>query len=55
MQDKLTQARDLFGSDVVEEVQLIVEQSDPDGAYSLLEDFGKFEHAECVEFLYFEE
>lgn len=55
MQDKLTRARDLFGSEVVEEVQIIVEQSDPDGAYSLFEDYGRFEHAECVEFLYFGE
>lgn len=54
MKEKLEEAIEIFGSDVVAEVKEIVYLSDADGAWSLFEDMGKFEHAECVEFLYFE-
>jgi hypothetical protein len=47
------QARLDFGSQVVNEVIQITEVSDPDGAWSLFQDMGMFEHVECVEFLYF--
>jgi len=45
----------LFGKQIVNEVIEIVEMSDADGAWSLFNDQGMFEHAECVEFLYFEQ
>jgi len=43
----------IYGQNIVYEVNEIVNISDPDGAYSMFEDLGKYEHAECVEFLYF--
>jgi hypothetical protein len=43
----------IFGKDVVYTVIEVVEVSDPDGAYSMFEDMGKYNEAECVEFLYF--
>lgn len=42
-----------FGREVVDFVISIVSLSDPDGAYTALEDAGMFEHAECVELLFF--
>ena len=50
----LTEAEEIFGSDVVETVVTIVETSDPDGAWALFRDQGMDEHVECVEFIYFE-
>lgn len=49
----MKEAIEIFGNDVVYEVNEIVHLSDPDGAYAMFEDMGKYEHAECVEFLYF--
>lgn len=49
----LKEAVELYGSTTVSEVIMVVESSDPDGAYSMFEDLGYFEHSECVEFLYF--
>ena len=43
----------IYGAQVVSEVQDVVDISDPDGAYSLFEDMGMFEHAECVAEMYF--
>jgi hypothetical protein len=50
----LTEAEEIFGSDVVETVVALVETSDPDGAWALFKDQGMDAHAECVEFIYFE-
>lgn len=50
----LIEANELYGFEVVFECLLVVEVSDPDGAYSHFEDMGMYDHAECVEFLYFE-
>jgi hypothetical protein len=50
--DLITEAIDIFGSNVVSEVRAVVELSDVDGAYSTFRDLNKWEHAECVEFLY---
>lgn len=49
----MEQARELFGEIVVLDVIEVVEMSDPDGAYTYFDDMGMFDHAECVEFLYF--
>lgn len=43
-----------YGRDIVSDVVAIVNMSDPDGAYSQFQDLGMYEHAECVEFIYFE-
>ena len=50
----LTEAEEIFGADVVETVVALVEMSDPDGAWAMFQDQGMDEHAECVEFIYFE-
>lgn len=52
--EKIQEAKDIFGSEILSTVLAMVEMSDPDGAYTLFEDQGMFEHAECVEFIYFE-
>ena len=44
-----------FGREVVDFVINVVSLSDPDGAYTTFEDEGMFEHAECVELLFFGE
>jgi len=51
----LQEAITCFGKQTVNEVKFIVETSDPDGAYVLFEDEGMFDHAACVEMLYFVE
>lgn len=47
------EAKKMYGSEIVAEVIEMVGLADPDGAYTQYEDMGMFEHAECVEFLYF--
>lgn len=54
IKELLVEANDMFGSQVVSETMMVVQVADPDGAYSHFEDMGMFEHAECVEFLYFD-
>lgn len=51
---KLQEAREIFGNDVVSFVRSVVSMADPDGAYIQFQDMDMEEHAECVEFLYFE-
>jgi len=51
--DLITEAIDIFGSNLVSEVRTVVDISDADGAYSHFQDIGKYNHADCVEFLYF--
>jgi len=43
-----------YGSTIVSEVELMVDMSDADGMYSMYQDMGQDEHAECVEFMYFD-
>ncbi len=43
-----------YGDNVVSEVMQVVSMSDADGAYSLFEDMGYYDHAEVVELLYFD-
>jgi hypothetical protein len=54
-QEKIQEAVNNWGSDVVSIVTDLVNLADADGAYVQFEDMGMFEYAECVEFLYFEE
>lgn len=53
-EEKVSEARETWGSSVVNEVLTMVQVSDPDGLWSMYEDLGRFNYAECVEFLYFE-
>lgn len=47
------QAIGIYGHSIVTEVVMMVEVSDADGMYTMFQDMGKDEHAECVEFMYF--
>ncbi len=49
----MKEAIEIFGIDVVSEVVTMVEISDADGMYTMFQDMGKDEQAECVEFMYF--
>jgi hypothetical protein len=51
---KFEEAIELFGREVVSEVNTAVDMADADSAYVLFEDLNMFDHAGCVEFLYFE-
>ena len=53
MKEKIQEAKEIFGEDVVSTVIELVTVSDPDGVWSLFGDMGQEEHQECVEFLYF--
>ena len=50
----LQEAIEEFGKQIVYEVTSIVEMADADGTYTMFEDMGMFDHAECVSMLYFE-
>jgi hypothetical protein len=52
--ESLNAAVEQFGAGVVETVVSLVEMSDPDGAWAMFQDQGMDEHAECVEFIYFD-
>jgi len=47
------EAIEIYGQAIVNEVMMMVELSDADGMYTMYQDMGKDEHAECVEFMYF--
>jgi hypothetical protein len=51
--EKITAAKAEFGDDAVYMALEMTLMSDPDGAYTLLEDTGQFKAAEAVEFLFF--
>jgi hypothetical protein len=53
MSDLVKEAIEIYGKAIVSEVSMMVEMSDPDGMYTQFEDMGMYDHAECVEFLYF--
>lgn len=52
--NKIQDAISEFGANTVHEVIEVVAVSDPDGAYTMFEDMGMFDHQACVEMLYFE-
>jgi hypothetical protein len=52
-QQQIQDAITAYGSQVVSEVRSVVSMSDPDGAWSLFEDMGMFDHTACLEDLYF--
>jgi len=49
----IQEAREIFGKRAVSLAMEIVEISDADGAYSMLQDQGEEDAADAVEFLYF--
>jgi hypothetical protein len=54
MKEKIKEAVEIFGRDIVGEVVSMVQLFDADGCYTTFEDRGMFEHAEAVEFIYFD-
>lgn len=52
---RIKEAVEIWGGEVVREAILMTEVSDPDGAWVLFQDEGMEEHAEAVEFIYFDE
>jgi hypothetical protein len=55
IQQKVQQAIDQFGKEIVLEVIEMVTVTDADGAFTNFEDAGMFAHAECVEIMYFDQ
>jgi hypothetical protein len=55
IQQKVQQAIDQFGNAIVLEVIEMVTLTDADGAFTSFEDAGMFEHAECLELMYFDQ
>jgi len=53
-QEAINEAIKIWGADAVYQAMEVVAMSDPDGAYTMLEDMGLFDQAEVVEFLYFD-
>lgn len=49
----INEAITTYGADVVGEVRAAVALGDPDGAWSMFEDMGMFDHVACLEDLYF--
>lgn len=54
IQEAIDEAIIRWGQDAVYQAMEVVAMSDPDGAYTMLEDMGLFEQAEVVDFLYFD-
>lgn len=52
--ERIDEAIKIFGQDIVYTVTALVDISDADGVYTMMEDLGKWEAAECISYLYFE-
>jgi hypothetical protein len=52
-EERLVEAIEVFGKDVVDEVIAIVNLNEPDAAYVQFEDDKMLKHVACVEFIYF--
>ncbi len=54
MTEKIQEAIQIWGNDIVNTVIMIVDLSDADAAYSHFQDMKGEEYADCVVYLYFE-
>lgn len=52
-QELIQEAIQCFSSSVVNHVMEMVGCADPDCMYTLFQDMGMYDHADCVEFLFF--
>jgi hypothetical protein len=52
--ERIQEAIEAVGQEAVNLALTLVEVSDPDGAYTTLQDMGEFEAAEAVEIIFFE-
>lgn len=55
LKERIKEAREIYSPSAVALALSLVAISDADGAYIQLQDFGEFEAAEAVEFIYFEQ
>lgn len=53
-QEAINEAKGIWGEDTVYVAMEVVAMSDADGAYVMFQDQGMDDHAEVVEFLYFD-
>ena len=53
--ERIEEARMIFGDHTVDTVIMLAEMADPDGAWAGFMDMNQEEHAECVEFIFFED
>jgi hypothetical protein len=53
--ERIAEAIKEYGREVVSTVLTMVSIGDADGCYTQFEDEGMWEHAECVEMIYFED
>jgi hypothetical protein len=51
-EEKIQQAKEEFGPEIVSVVVEMVAMADPDGAYSIFEDNSMWDHAEIVSMIY---
>jgi hypothetical protein len=51
--ERIQEAIEAVGEEAVNLAITLVEVSDPDGAYTTLQDMGEFDAAEAVEIIYF--
>jgi hypothetical protein len=52
---QVREAKSLYGTEIVVTViETVAAIDDPDGVWSMYQDMGMEEHAECLEFLYFD-
>jgi hypothetical protein len=52
--ERIQEAIEAVGSEAVNLALTLAEVSDPDGAYTTLQDMGEFEAAEAIEIIYFD-
>lgn len=52
--DRIQEAIEAVGAEAVNLALTLVSVSDPDGAYTHLQDMGEFEAAEAIEIIYFD-
>ena len=52
--ERIQEAIECVGAEAVSLALTIVSVSDPDGAYTHLQDMGEFEAAEAIEIIYFD-
>lgn len=52
--ERIQEAIEAVGQEAVNLALTLAEVSDPDGAYTTLQDMGEFEAAEAIEIIYFD-
>lgn len=50
---RISEAISIYGAQIVEYVRMFVDLFDADGMFTTFNDQGMYEHAECLEMIYF--